>query len=64
MEHATAEFVPLAVIAARLGISPQTLRDQVKRGEFPGRKIGGRWKVAETDYRAFKAGNWTPERLR
>lgn len=47
------QFLPLTSVAARLAVSVKTLRRWGKTGQLPMRKMGGRWKVAQSDLDAM-----------
>lgn len=47
------DVVPLARLAEHLGLSPATVRTHLRRGQIPGRKVGGRWFVTRRDFLAF-----------
>lgn len=48
-------MLTLAQAAARLGLSPSTLRTQVKAGRMRGRLIGKTWTVTEREIERYRA---------
>ncbi len=51
LAEATRIYYPTHRVAELLNVSPSTALEMAKRGEIPGRKVGGRWKfvIAEVD---------------
>ena len=52
MAATTVTVLPLRAAAARLGslgVSTDTLRERLRRGPTPGRKVDGSWRVAVPD---------------
>jgi excisionase family DNA binding protein len=39
--------------AERLQISPYTFKDWLKKGKFPGVKVGNRWRARESDIDSY-----------
>lgn len=57
-------MLTLAQAAVRLGLSPSTLRVQVKRGKLRARLVGKTWTVTEREverYRAESLGRRRPK---
>lgn len=46
-------MLTLSEIAPIIGVSYRTLLSYVYSGRLKARKIGGKWRVTETDFRAF-----------
>jgi len=46
-------LLTLAEVAEILRLHPRTVRQYVRRGELPGRLIGGRWRFRRQDLGAF-----------
>lgn len=44
-------------VAERLAVTPKAVREWLKSGMLPGRKIGRLWRIRERDYDAFVAPN-------
>lgn len=47
------DIVPVERLAEHLRLSRSTVREHLRRGALPGRKIGGRWFVTRRDLLAF-----------
>jgi excisionase family DNA binding protein len=56
------ETVPLWEAAARTGLAERTIREAVKRDEFPGYMVGKRLVLPREGFDAFMQGTWTPRR--
>ena len=50
-------MLTLAEAAARLGLSPSTLRGQVGKGKLSGRLIGKTWTVSEREVERYRAAS-------
>lgn len=62
MAEVIAVYTPEQVAEA-LHCTPRTVYKYLRRGQMPGRKIGGRWRVLEEDLREYIRGgshNWRP----
>jgi excisionase family DNA binding protein len=46
-------LLTLKEVAAILRLHPRTVREYVRRGELPGRVIGGRWRFSRKEVDAF-----------
>jgi len=44
-----------------LGLHPVTIRNQMRLGQLPGHKFGGRWYISEERLTAAFTGDWKPE---
>lgn len=56
-------MLTLKEAAAHLGLSPSTLRVQIRNGKLRGRKVGSVWTVSEREaerYRAVSKGTREP----
>lgn len=47
-------MLTLAAAAARLGLSPTTLRVQVRNGKLRARKVGRDWTVSEREVERYR----------
>lgn len=48
-------MLTLTEAAARLGLSPTTLRVQIGKGKMKGRKVGRDWTVSEREVERYRA---------
>jgi excisionase family DNA binding protein len=48
-------MLTLAEAAARLGLSPSTLRQQIHNGRLRGRLVGKTWTVTEREVERYRA---------
>lgn len=48
-------MLTLAEAAARLGLSPTTLRVQIHKGKLKGRLVGNTWTVTEREVERYRA---------
>lgn len=44
-----------------LGLHAVTVRNKMRKGVLPGRKVGGRWYISEAKLDAAFSGDWEPE---
>lgn len=57
------KHVPASEIASRYGVSDETVRRMLRRGELPGVKFGRDWRCdPEAVQRALSLSNSSPER--
>ena len=50
-------MLTLAQAATRLGLSPSTLRVQIRNGKLRGRLIGKTWTVSEREVERYRAAS-------
>lgn len=48
-------MLTLAQAASRLGVSPNTLRNQINNGRLRGRLVGKTWTVSEREVERYRA---------
>jgi len=46
--------------ARKLQVKPHTVREYLKRGMIPGRKLGRSWRILETELESFLSGSGPP----
>ncbi len=46
------------------GLGRDSVRELVKSGQLPGRKLGGKYVIPAGEFDKFVAGEWTPEPIR
>lgn len=51
--HVTARFIDTPTVAAELGVTTQTVRNMVRRGELKGVRIGSRLRIPIDDYENY-----------
>mgnify|MGYP005856152247 CR=1 FL=1 len=56
-----ARILTVKQVAEKLHVKPLTVREYLRKGKIPGRKLGKSWLVVETDLEMFIRGNIQPE---
>lgn len=51
-----ARILTVEQVAEKLQIKPLTVREYLRKGRIPGRKLGRAWRVVETDLETFLSG--------
>ncbi len=62
MTNAYPEILTLIQAAEMLQITQRTLQRIVKKGEVPGRQVGGQWRFERDQLREMVRGEWSPAR--
>ena len=51
-----ARILTVEQVAEKLQVKPLTVREYLRKGKIPGRKLGRSWRIVETDLEAFLSG--------
>ncbi|MDO8683312.1 MAG: helix-turn-helix domain-containing protein [Armatimonadota bacterium] len=51
-----ARILTVEQVAEKLQVKPLTVREYLRKGKIPGRKLGRAWRVVETDLEWFLSG--------
>ncbi|MCX6346307.1 MAG: helix-turn-helix domain-containing protein [Armatimonadetes bacterium] len=51
-----ARILTVEQVAEKLQVKPLTVREYLRKGKIPGRKLGRSWRVVETDLEWFLSG--------
>lgn len=59
--HPRSTFTP-AELAALLDLTPEAVRDGIRAGDLPGRKVGGRFHIPRVAVYRYLTGEWPGRR--
>jgi excisionase family DNA binding protein len=54
------EVLTVEQAASKLHVKPHTVREYLKRGMIPGRKLGRSWRILDTELESFLSGSRPP----